>query len=320
MSTIQISKTIETQFLNEKKETYLQLSADFAIMRYSPKSKPALQQFISLLVLDIALLLGCDITWEKNTPPTPAQTVLEAGRASDDGDTSSASNDGGASPVVGIKGLEPGRRDEDCADAAVNPSTTTVQVAASLDDDDPIFKINMDNYITWSPMNFDQIDFGYFKRKMPEGEKICTLRSYLAIAMILWYKQDIRAKYVDVWERLNKAWFETFNMPLQASDLAKPPTDGEYGFRDGELVWLLETYRFLSKPPKKDGAAPPRRSVREKPTTQRGGGGGEGGSASRKSSSRARSSSQRSSSEHRESSHEAKKKRLPQAEKQESRF
>ena len=29
------SKTIETQFLNEKKETYLQLSADFAIMRYS---------------------------------------------------------------------------------------------------------------------------------------------------------------------------------------------------------------------------------------------------------------------------------------------
>ena len=138
--------------------------------------------------------------------------------------------------------------------------------------------------------------------------------------MILWYKQDIRAKYVDVWERLNKAWFETFNMPLQASDLAKPPTDGEYGFRDGELVWLLETYRFLSKPPKKDGAAPPRRSVREKPTTQLEGGGGEGGSASRNSSSRARSSSQRSSSEHRESSHEAKKKRLPQAEKQESRF
>ena len=58
------------------------------------------------------------------------------------------------------------------ADAVVNPSTTTVQVAASLDDNDPIFKINMDNYITWSPMNFDQIDFGYFKRKMPEGEKI----------------------------------------------------------------------------------------------------------------------------------------------------
>ena len=69
MSTIQISKTIETQFLNEKKETYLQLSADFAIMRYSPKSKPALQQFISLLVLDIALLLGCDITWKKNPDP-----------------------------------------------------------------------------------------------------------------------------------------------------------------------------------------------------------------------------------------------------------
>jgi len=66
------SKTIETQFLNEKKETYLQLSADFAIMRYSPKSKPALQQFISLLVLDIALLLGCDITWKKN-PPSPAE-------------------------------------------------------------------------------------------------------------------------------------------------------------------------------------------------------------------------------------------------------
>ena len=95
------SKTIETQFLNEKKETYLQLSADFAIMRYSPKSKPALQQFISLLLLDIALLLGCDIAWKKNPPPAPAQTVLEAGRASDDGDTSSASNDGGSSPVVG---------------------------------------------------------------------------------------------------------------------------------------------------------------------------------------------------------------------------
>ena len=161
------------QFLNEKKETYLQLSAEFATMRHSPKSKPALHQFISLLLLDIALLLGCDITWEKNPPPAPAQTVLEAGRASDDGDTSSASNDGGSSPVVGIKGLEPGRRDEDCADAAVSPSTTTttVQVAAQLDDNDLIFKINMDNYITWSPMNFDQLDFGYFKHKMPEGEK-----------------------------------------------------------------------------------------------------------------------------------------------------
>ena len=72
MSTIQISKTIETQFLNEKKETYLQLSADMAIMRCSPKSKPALQKSISLVVLDIALLLGCDITWEKN-PPSPAE-------------------------------------------------------------------------------------------------------------------------------------------------------------------------------------------------------------------------------------------------------
>ena len=75
------SKTIETQFLNEKKETYLQLSADFAIIRYSPKSKPTLQQFIFLLLLDIALLLGCDITWDKKPPPAPAQTVLEAGRA-----------------------------------------------------------------------------------------------------------------------------------------------------------------------------------------------------------------------------------------------
>ena len=33
------SKTIETQFLNEKKETYLQLSAEFATMRHSPKIK-----------------------------------------------------------------------------------------------------------------------------------------------------------------------------------------------------------------------------------------------------------------------------------------
>ena len=94
----------------------MQFSDEFAKMQYSSKSKPALQQLISLLLLDIALLLGCADAIYLGAPShikaCPETDCAGRRKASDDGDITSSENEVCPSPAVGLKGLEPGCRDD----------------------------------------------------------------------------------------------------------------------------------------------------------------------------------------------------------------
>ena len=111
--------------------------------------------------------------------------VLPEAKPSDDGDiTSPSETDGRSSSVVSEKGFEPRRRDHD---VAVAPPTATVAASLHpppatgvgfLSENESIFKVkdnyrvDLDNFITWSSETINHIDFGYFKRKMPEGKQL----------------------------------------------------------------------------------------------------------------------------------------------------
>ena len=51
---------IEMQFLEKHKNLYLELHRDLSKAEYAPQSEASLTNFQTLLVLEIALLMGCD--------------------------------------------------------------------------------------------------------------------------------------------------------------------------------------------------------------------------------------------------------------------
>ena len=131
----------------------------------------------------------------QNTVVEPS--VLEGGMSSNDADATPSEDEGRPSPVVGLKGLkyapckaaaEGGPAAEPKAEGGLAPTSTSQM--DSPGDNDPIFEVDIDNFTTWSPMTIDAID--YRKCKFLIEEHITALRSYFALAMILWYKQDKR--------------------------------------------------------------------------------------------------------------------------------
>ena len=92
------------------------MSAEFAKMQYSPKSRISLHQLKPLLLLDVALFLGCEISWANESAASYAATsVLDAENVRDDVDdrASQAGDEGraahAASPVFNKKGVSPGK-------------------------------------------------------------------------------------------------------------------------------------------------------------------------------------------------------------------
>jgi hypothetical protein len=77
---------------------------------------------------------------------------------------------------------------------------------------------------------------------------ICSVRSYLAVAMIMWYDTDIRAAHSSVWDALQFAWQASFHSALSAVGLEKWPTTGPHAFNEQQCSWLTETLRCLKKP------------------------------------------------------------------------
>ena len=55
--------TVELQFLEHHKTQYLDLHRDLMKIDYSQQSEAALQNFKTLVVLEISLFLGGDIEW-----------------------------------------------------------------------------------------------------------------------------------------------------------------------------------------------------------------------------------------------------------------
>jgi hypothetical protein len=54
---------VEMQFLEKHKILYLDLHRDLSKIEYAPQSEASFQHFPTLLLLEISLLIGCDLDW-----------------------------------------------------------------------------------------------------------------------------------------------------------------------------------------------------------------------------------------------------------------
>ncbi len=92
---------VELKFLDNHKMLCLEPHRDFSENGYSPQSEPALQNFQTLMPLEIGLLMGCDVEWasgqtQADVQGTAAPAVPPAGGADGYGDiTSDGDGDAG---------------------------------------------------------------------------------------------------------------------------------------------------------------------------------------------------------------------------------
>ncbi len=76
---------------------------------------------------------------------------------------------------------------------------------------------------------------------------MCSVQSYLVVAMIRWYDPQLRAANARVWDELQFAWHATFHSDLAETRTAleKWPVAGSHAFDEIECNWLKETLRCL---------------------------------------------------------------------------
>ncbi len=149
---------------------------------------------------------------------------------------------------------------------------------------------DMDDFTTWNPGTWGDLEFGKSPIPADPNTSICSVRSYLAQAMIMWYDTAVREKNAQAWERLTAAWKATFHSELTAGAMEKWPTDGPHGFSEAQSTWLTSTLRYLkgqgraparrrtSAPPREASPAPPPNAIPASRTSVRA---GRGGGASR---------------------------------------
>jgi hypothetical protein len=79
---------IKLQFLEHHKNQFLELQRELIKTNYGPQTNAALQNFKTLLELEISLLMGCDIEWggEPEVAAHAAEAVLGASAPNDDDD------------------------------------------------------------------------------------------------------------------------------------------------------------------------------------------------------------------------------------------
>ena len=149
---------------------------------------------------------------------------------------------------------------------------------------------DMHDFTTWNPGTWGDLEFGKSPIPTDPNTSICSVRSYLAQAMIMWYDTAVREKNAQAWERLTAAWKATFHSELTAGALDKWPTDGPHCFSEAQSAWLTATLRYLkgqgrapsrrrtSAPPREASPAPPPNAKPASRTSVRA---GRGGGASR---------------------------------------
>jgi hypothetical protein len=95
-------KTVEMQFIEKHKKLYLELHRDLGKQEYAPQSEASLTNFQTLLLLEIALLMGCDLDWGTASPEgaSGGAAILPAAGGKDDGDSSTDSEGAGAGNVA----------------------------------------------------------------------------------------------------------------------------------------------------------------------------------------------------------------------------
>jgi hypothetical protein len=60
------------RFIGNHKNLYLELHRDFSKVDYAPQSEASLQNIQTLIILEIGLLMGCDIDWGTAHPESAA--------------------------------------------------------------------------------------------------------------------------------------------------------------------------------------------------------------------------------------------------------
>jgi hypothetical protein len=129
---------VEMQFLENHKNLYLELHGDLSKIAYAPQSEAALTNFQTLLIMEIGLLMGCDVDWGTANPASAA-TAANAGAAilppaagDNDGDASDSSG-GADSRRAGPAGPGPdtarGGADGGGTAAAVDPADAEAAAA-----------------------------------------------------------------------------------------------------------------------------------------------------------------------------------------------
>ena len=87
-------KKVDMQFIenHRDKNLYLEFHRDFIKVDYAQQSEALLQNFQTLLILEIVLLMGCDFDWGTKRPAGAAggdggaADLLPSGHGNDDGD------------------------------------------------------------------------------------------------------------------------------------------------------------------------------------------------------------------------------------------
>jgi hypothetical protein len=277
---------VELQFLETHKKLYQDLHQEFSKSDYAPQSEASLQNFKTLLMLEISILLGTDVEWATGSTGGAANVdppVLDTGAAADDRDGSISPVSDPASPTAAPAPAPAaaGAAAHDAPSTAA-PSAAAAAAAAAADgaraaaDNAPLAAdaaasdtdeaggaaadgdagrdvLDVEDFTTWQPDTWHAVDFDKIPFPTDPLRSICSVRSYLAVAMILWHDPDLRAKHASAWDGLTAAWKATFHHDLTARDVEKWPEDGPHGFNKNESAWLAGTLRFLKRGP---GRAP----------------------------------------------------------------
>ena len=259
------AQKVELQFLEPHKTLYMELHRDFSKNDYAPQSEASLQNYQTLLMLEIKLLMGCDMEWGPASTGSVANAdppVLPAAASNADADGSSDS-DAAATVAVG-RDTSAGAAAAAAAAAVAGPGGGASAAAAAPDPDpDPEADAaaayaaaaaanievvpDVGDFTTWQPGTWGGVDFDKIPFPTDPMLSICSVRSYFAVAMILWHDTALRAKHSHAWDSLTAAWKATFHHDLTASSLEKWPEDGPHGFSKAESSWLTATLRFLKQ-------------------------------------------------------------------------
>jgi hypothetical protein len=109
--------------------------------------------------------------------------------------------------------------------------------------------LDVEDFTTWTPGTWELLQWDENHLPKDPNVSICSARSYMAIAMIMWYQPDLRLTQLRLWEELKYAWNTTFHCDLHPDWLEKWPEDRPHAFNSEESKWLAETLCYFNRTP-----------------------------------------------------------------------
>lgn len=234
------TKTKSCQFLTADIEQYKKLNAQYDQLKRPKPSASRLQDLQDLVLLDLRLLRGCDVEWNRRTTAeagsgSPAKTRSRRFNLSlsQDGDGGEADNAGPAASDVAENAATP--------PSPVAPAQGAAGQSLSID----FTKINVADGI------YDELPWDDMKIAVDD---LRAFRAYHAVAILLFYNHDLSAKHSRVYMELQAAWRQHFGSPMSHESLGEVPRYGKVSYSDDETTWCLETRRMLVSRLDKDAA------------------------------------------------------------------